>query len=961
MSKAAPRSQKGAEFDMREAAQEAARREGLSLGEWMAQAISERLGDRGADEGGDDAEVRLEAVAAELARLSSEAPITPSRRSAAAREKSEPEVAAPPPESAVPFGEPGVARAAFFESRVASVLAQIDIRLGDIERRLRRGERAALGALRDAVGALHDRLAEIETALAEKNLTGEDRPLRAMLVRLENRVEALSRQGRDEQGALSQLESRLQNLLDSLAVARPTALRGGVGEAIDAIAERQRSLDASARHNMRRHDAQRQDAQRQDSRHQDARHQDARHNEPEEAPGSARPRLDALSAKVAQMVGRLAERAPRAEVAALEQALGALSARIDASIASGAEPAPAALERLEGQIGALSERLDQMVAALQTRDATPWQDISSRLDRLATRIDQPRSTDTAAVDGLSRRLDDLQAAVVARPTVDVAPALAGLDRKIDALTQRLDRDGGRAEEARNAQDISDLRARAAASERMTQQSLSAVQETLEKVVDRLAMIEEDVVGARPASTRVAMHEIADHFLVEPGAGRPVPAAQAHGSVHASAAAHAPVANHAPAAAHAPAQKVAQPASSRSAPDAALRLDAVDQPVGGRTTPAKTSGAPEVTPPSKKDSEIFSPVNYIEIARRALAARAAADGAATAASKTIEPGAELAGREKVASAGSSRGSSWRGPAAMCAALMLTSFAGWQAFYPTPAPTVEQGAEAFARATATAAVPAITLPPKADAAPPAPTAPDMSPTGSIANQTTVAARQSGYAPVPSPTGVAATPAARAVNSDAQAQYDLGVRLAEGRDQPQNLTAARAAFEKAADAGYAPAQYRLGALYEKGVLGAGDPQIAVDFYRKAAMQGHVRAMHNLAVALSEGVGGKPDYAGAAQWFRRAAEYGLRDSEYNIAVLYGRGLGAPQDYIQSYVWFALAAAQGDTEAGRKRDELLPRLSPGELVQARKAVADFRAKTPDPVVNGQSTTSAAARSISRS
>ncbi|RAI20801.1 hypothetical protein, partial [Rhodoblastus acidophilus] len=73
MSKAAPWSIKGVDFDAREAAKEAARRDGLSLGEWLNRAIAEHAVETGADGEDFNADERLEAVAAQLARLSREA------------------------------------------------------------------------------------------------------------------------------------------------------------------------------------------------------------------------------------------------------------------------------------------------------------------------------------------------------------------------------------------------------------------------------------------------------------------------------------------------------------------------------------------------------------------------------------------------------------------------------------------------------------------------------------------------------------------------------------------------------------------------------------------------------------------------------------------------------------------------------------------------------------------------
>ncbi len=72
MNKAVPWSIKGIDFDAREAAKEAARRDGVTLGEWMNRAIADRAAEMGASAQDFDADERLEAVAAQLARLSSQ-------------------------------------------------------------------------------------------------------------------------------------------------------------------------------------------------------------------------------------------------------------------------------------------------------------------------------------------------------------------------------------------------------------------------------------------------------------------------------------------------------------------------------------------------------------------------------------------------------------------------------------------------------------------------------------------------------------------------------------------------------------------------------------------------------------------------------------------------------------------------------------------------------------------------
>ena len=47
-----------------------------------------------------------------------------------------------------------------------------------------------------------------------------------------------------------------------------------------------------------------------------------------------------------------------------------------------------------------------------------------------------------------------------------------------------------------------------------------------------------------------------------------------------------------------------------------------------------------------------------------------------------------------------------------------------------------------------------------------------------------------------------------------------------------------------------------------------------------------------------------------------------------------------KSFKWFSLAAAQGDADAGRKRDDIAKRLDPQSLAAAKLAIQTF---TPEP------------------
>lgn len=180
------------------------------------------------------------------------------------------------------------------------------------------------------------------------------------------------------------------------------------------------------------------------------------------------------------------------------------------------------------------------------------------------------------------------------------------------------------------------------------------------------------------------------------------------------------------------------------------------------------------------------------------------------------------------------------------------------------------------------------------------------------------------------------AGAAAGDPSACYEIAMRFAQGRNTTADLAQAAAWLERAAQGGLVPAQFRLATMYEKGRGVNKDLMEARRLYVAAADKGHAKAMHNLAVLYAGGVDGKPDYALASQWFRKAAAYGVVDSQYDLAILYARGLGVERNFAESYKWFALAAKGGDKEAAHKRDEVAVRLDPKQLENAKLNVESF-------------------------
>jgi localization factor PodJL len=180
-----------------------------------------------------------------------------------------------------------------------------------------------------------------------------------------------------------------------------------------------------------------------------------------------------------------------------------------------------------------------------------------------------------------------------------------------------------------------------------------------------------------------------------------------------------------------------------------------------------------------------------------------------------------------------------------------------------------------------------------------------------------------------------AAGAGNS--QAQLLLGLDYLDGNGVKTNEAEAARWFERAANQGEPVAAYRLGTLYERGRGVPASAAKAAKWYTAAANQGNRKAMHNMAVAYAEGSGVKKDFAQAAQWFTKAAMLGLADSQFNLAVLYERGMGVKQSLTNAYKWYAIAASQGDKESKARVDALSTQLSASDRAAAQRAASAFK------------------------
>ena len=102
-----------------------------------------------------------------------------------------------------------------------------------------------------------------------------------------------------------------------------------------------------------------------------------------------------------------------------------------------------------------------------------------------------------------------------------------------------------------------------------------------------------------------------------------------------------------------------------------------------------------------------------------------------------------------------------------------------------------------------------------------------------------------------------------------------LSAGAGAPPDPVKARALLAKAAEANSAEAQYQLGVMIADGVGGAKDDVAARALFEKAAAQDHPAALERMGAFAQSGRGGPQDSSAAKTYYEKAAALGNEDAK--------------------------------------------------------------------------------------
>ncbi len=179
--------------------------------------------------------------------------------------------------------------------------------------------------------------------------------------------------------------------------------------------------------------------------------------------------------------------------------------------------------------------------------------------------------------------------------------------------------------------------------------------------------------------------------------------------------------------------------------------------------------------------------------------------------------------------------------------------------------------------------------------------------------------------------------AERGDATAQFIVASRYLDGKPVEQDYTKAAYWYQQAASRGLPPAQYRIATLFERGRGVPQDAATAFLWYERAANNGNVKAMHNAAVIAAGNQLGAPNYDRAIKWFTAAAAFGLKDSQFNLAVLHERGLGTKASSAEALFWYTLAGQQNDADAAKRATDLGKTLAGAVVESVTKRVKAWK------------------------
>jgi TPR repeat protein len=162
-------------------------------------------------------------------------------------------------------------------------------------------------------------------------------------------------------------------------------------------------------------------------------------------------------------------------------------------------------------------------------------------------------------------------------------------------------------------------------------------------------------------------------------------------------------------------------------------------------------------------------------------------------------------------------------------------------------------------------------------------------------------------------------------------------------------RETVESQAERGDANAQFSLGLKFANGEESTLDYPQAARWYLKAAEQSHALAQFNLGIMYDRGQGVPVDKAQSILWMDRAARLGDAAAQHALGIAYHRASlerkpeNASESRIEAYKWFQLAAGQGCRDSDIASGLVILQMTNEDVADGNRRAAAFVAAQPDP------------------
>jgi len=116
------------------------------------------------------------------------------------------------------------------------------------------------------------------------------------------------------------------------------------------------------------------------------------------------------------------------------------------------------------------------------------------------------------------------------------------------------------------------------------------------------------------------------------------------------------------------------------------------------------------------------------------------------------------------------------------------------------------------------------------------------------------------------------------------------------------------------------------------------AMDEFLPAAAAGNATAEELIGVMYAMGLGVEKDDRRAFEWYLRSAMKGHPGAQSGVGWYYevGRGIEAP-DLVRAYMWYVLSAIGGDPDAAMSQEEVVKKMTPEQIEQAKILVEDYK------------------------